>query len=103
MGSTDVHGLMQPMTKTSMTTKQEIRVLLKDRAPSIISERIILETLDNIGDWMGELLGKLTTLDPEASQEKLDEAADLIHQGLVKETLKQLTEFPKKKRKKLSK
>ena len=103
MGSTDVHGLMQPMTKTSMTTKQEIKVLLKDRAPSIISERIILETLDNIGDWMGELLGKLTTLDPEASQEKLDEAADLIHQGLVKETLKQLTEFPKKKRKKLSK
>ena len=101
MGSTDVHGLMQPMTKTSMTTKQEIRVLLKDRAPSIISERIILETLDNIGDWMGELLGKLTTLDPEASQEKLDEAADLIHQGLVKETLKQLAEFPK--RKKLSK
>ena len=103
MGSTDVHGLMQPMTKTHMTTKQEIRLLLKSRASSIVDERILPELLDNIGDWMGELLGKLATLDPEASQEKLDEAADLIHQGLVQETLKQLVEFPKKSRKKLSK
>lgn len=86
-----------------MTTKQEIKRILKDRAPSIVDERILPELLDNIGDWMGELLGKFTTLDPEASQEKLDEAADLIHQGLVQETLKQLAEFPRKKSKKLSK
>ncbi len=86
-----------------MTTKQEIKRILKDRAPSIVDERIIPEILDNIGDWMGELLGKLSTLPAEASQERLDEAADLIHQGLVQETLKQLAAFPKKKSKKLSK
>jgi hypothetical protein len=84
-----------------MTTKQEIKRLLKDRAPSIVDERILPETLDNIAEWMGELMGKLTTLDPEADQEKVDEVAKLIHEGLVQETLKQLKEFPK--RKKLSK
>jgi len=80
-----------------MTTKQEIKRLLKDRAPSIVDERILPETLDNIAEWMGELMGKLTTLDPEADQKKVDEAANLIHEGLVKETLKQLQAFPKKK------
>ena len=80
-----------------MTTKQEIRRLLKDRAPSIVDERILPETLDNIAEWMGELMGKLTTLDPEADQKTLDEVANLIHEGLVQETLKQLKEFPKKK------
>ena len=80
-----------------MTTKQEIKRLLKDRAPSIVDERILPETLDNIAEWMGELMGKLTTLDPEANQKKIDEAANLIHEGLVQETLKQLQAFPKKK------
>lgn len=81
-----------------MTTKQEIRLLLKERASSIVDERILPELLDNIGEWMGELLGKLSTLPAESSQEKLDEAADLIHQGLVKETIQQLQEPPKKKK-----
>ena len=80
-----------------MTTKQEIKRLLKDRAPSIVDERILPETLDNIAEWMGELMGKLTTLDPEADQKKIDEAANLIHEALVQETLKQLQAFPKKK------
>jgi hypothetical protein len=80
-----------------MTTKQEIKRLLKDRAPNIVDERILPETLDNIAEWMGELMGKLTTLDPEADQKKVDEAANLIHEGLVQETLKQLQAFPKKK------
>ena len=81
-----------------MTTKQEIRLLLKERASSIVDERILPELLDNIGEWMGELLGKLSTLPAESSQEKLDEVADLIHQGLVKETIQQLQEPPKKKK-----
>lgn len=80
-----------------MTTKQEIKRLLKERAPSIVDERILPETLDNIAEWMGELMGKLTTLDPEATQEQFDEVANLIHEGLVQETLKQLKAFPKKK------
>jgi hypothetical protein len=84
-----------------MTTKQEIKRLLKERAASIVEERILLETLDNIGDWMGELLGKLTTLPADCSQEKLDEAANMIHEALVAETIRQLQTFPK--RKKLSK
>ena len=81
-----------------MTTKQEIKKLLKERATSIVDERILPETLDAIAEWTGELMGRLTTLDAEnQDQKEIDEAANLIHEGLTQETLKQLKEFPKKK------
>ena len=80
-----------------MKTKQEIKRLLKDRAHSIVDERILPEILDNVAHWMGELMGKLSTLPADASQEKTDEAANLIYDALVAETIKQLQEFPKKK------
>lgn len=81
-----------------MTTKQEIKRLLKERAFSIVEERILPETLDNIADWMGELMGKLTTLPADCSQDKMDEAANLIHDALVAETIKQLQTFPQRKK-----
>jgi hypothetical protein len=81
-----------------MTTKQEIKRLLKERAHSIVDERILPEILDNIAHWMGELMGKLSTLSADASQEKIDEAANLIYDALALETIKQLNEFPKKKK-----
>jgi nitroreductase len=36
----------------------------------------------------------------KVDQKKVDEAANLIHEGLVQETLKQLQAFPKRKLKK---
>lgn len=83
-----------------MTTKQEIKKLLRDRATSIVDERILPETLDNIAEWTGELMGKLTTLSAD-DQRKTDEAFNQIHEGLVKETIEQLVEPLGKRRKKL--
>lgn len=83
-----------------MTTKQEIKKLLRERALSIVDERILPETLDNIAEWTGELMGKLTTLDPN-NQKQIDEAFTLLHAGLVKETIEQLVEPLSQRRKKL--
>ena len=48
-----------------MTTKQEIKRILRERATSIVDERIVPETLDAIAEWTSELMGKLTTLKAE--------------------------------------
>lgn len=83
-----------------MTTKQEIKRILRDRATSIVDERIVPETLDAIAEWTGELMGKLTTLEV-GDQKKTDEAFNQIHDGLIKETIEQLVEPLEKRRKKL--
>ena len=83
-----------------MTTKQEIKRLLRDRATGIVDERVLPEALDEIAYWTGELMGKLTTLDPD-NQSQIDEATNLIHEGLVQEAIEQLREPLAKRRKKL--
>ncbi len=83
-----------------MTTQQEIKKLLRERATSIVDERILPETLDAIAEWTGELMGKLTTLGTE-NQKKNDEAFNQIHEGLIKETIEQLVEPLEKRRKRL--
>lgn len=85
-----------------MTTKQEIKRILRDRATSIVDERIVPETLDAIAEWTGELMGKLTTVDSQ-NQKQIDEAFNQIHDGLIKETIEQLVEPLEKRRKKLFK
>lgn len=86
-----------------MTTKQEVKKVLKDRAQSIVDERIVPEILDNIAEWTGEIMGKLTTLDAEAGPKVTDKVFNQVYEGLVKETVKQLEKMIELKRKKLTK
>lgn len=58
-------------------------------------EHIVKEVLDSVGDWMGELVGKLTTMPADCNQKQLDEAANTIHDALLKETIKQLEKLSK--------
>ena len=44
---------------------REALKLVKDRAPSIVNERIVPQMLDEIADYTGELMGKLTNLPPD--------------------------------------
>jgi len=83
-----------------MTTEQEIKKLLRDRATSIVDERILPEALDAIAEWSGELMGKLETLSV-LNKKKADEAFNQIHDGLVRETIEQLKEPLSVRRKKL--
>ena len=93
--------------------KKEIRTLLKQKARYLgqeeryskksllyhtVDERVIGETLDEIANQVGELMGKLTTLDVEPSpanpQARIDQnisgAHDMIYNALVDETIRQL-------------
>lgn len=85
-----------------MTTAQEIKKILRERALSIVDERILPEAMDAIAEWTGELMGKLTTLDPETqTQKQIDQAFNQIHDGLVNELIDQLKEPLSARRKKL--
>lgn len=82
---------------------QEVKRSLKERAPSIVDERILPELLDNIADWTGEIMGKLTHLAPQVGPKETDQTFNQIYEGLVKETMKQLEKSVEIKRKKLTK
>lgn len=83
-----------------MTTAQEVKKILGDRAQSIVDERILPETLDSVAEWTGELMGKLTTLDSE-NQKQIDQAFNQLHKGLISELIGQLKEPLAARRKKL--
>ena len=88
--------------------KKEIKALLNKKLPQsgrtmvyhVVDERIAGSTIDEIGEQTGELMGKLTTLNVEASpsnpQTKIDQdisgAHDMIFNALVDETIRQLTQ-----------
>lgn len=75
-----------------MTLKQEIAKAIKDRGPSIVDERIVPETWDNISEWTTEIMRKLTKLDGE-EQAEVGEVYSQIHMALTIETIKQLSKI----------
>jgi hypothetical protein len=79
--------------------RDEIKDILFQRAKSIVEERIIPETLDEIANWSGELMGKLVTLDAGEKPEIESEVLDRLYTGLLEETIEQLqkTRTPKGK------
>ena len=80
-----------------MTPKQEIKKMAKSQIPSIVEERIILETLDGIEDWSGELVGKLTSLSDD--EKEISRAWEAIYQALIDEVIKQLKNHAKHRQK----
>ncbi len=88
--------------------KKEIQKLLNTKLPQsgrtmadhVVDERIVGGTIDEIAEQTGYLMGKLTTLDVEATpanpQAKIDQnisgAHDMIFNALVDETIRQLTQ-----------
>ena len=68
---------------------REALKLAKDRAPAIVDERILPPMLDEIADYVGELMGKLTNLDAE-NETAVAMAHGIIRDRLVKEVIEQL-------------
>ena len=67
---------------------REALKLVKDRAPSIVNERIVPQMLDEIADYTGELMGKLTNLPPD-NDIAITMAHGIIRGGLLQETMDQ--------------
>ncbi len=69
---------------------REALTLVKDKAPAIVDERILLEALDEVAHYTGELMGKLTNLDAE-DDKAITMAQGIIYDGLLSEIIAQIT------------
>jgi len=93
---------MTPQHKKEL--KQEVKeMVFSKRLQDIVTERILPEALDEIANWTGELMGKLTVLDADEPQEVVDECFNKIYDAFIRETINQLEKTKGPKRKKLSK
>lgn len=78
-------------------------MVLSKQLQDIVTERILPEALDEIANWTGELMGKLTVLDADEPQEVVDECFNKIYDAFIGETINQLEKTSSPKGKKLSK
>ncbi len=83
-----------------MTTSQtqmkalarEALKLVKDKAPAIIDERILPNILDEVSEFTGDILGKLTNL-PAEDEKAITMAHGIIYDGLLSEVIKQVNKI----------
>lgn len=68
------------MTKMRILAREALK-LTKDKGPAIVDERILPQVLDEIADYTGELMGKLTNLDAEN-----ETAVAMVH-GIIRDRL----------------
>ncbi|MCX6756317.1 MAG: hypothetical protein NTX85_03180 [Candidatus Nomurabacteria bacterium] len=81
-----------------MTTKQvqmrtlsrEAVRLVKDKAPAIVDEQILAHMLDEVAEFTGDIMGKLTNLDAE-NEKAIVMAHGIIRDGLFQEIINQVT------------
>ena len=93
---------MTPQHKKAL--RQEVKeMVFSKRLQDIVTERILPEALDEIANWTGELMGKLTVLDANEPQEVIDECFNKIYDAFIGETINQLEKTNSPKGKKLSK
>lgn len=62
--------------------------LVKDRAPSIVDERILPQMLDEVASYTGDIMGKLTNL-PADDDKAITMAHGIIYDGLLREVIDQ--------------
>lgn len=76
------------MTKMRLLAREALAVT-KDRAPAIVSERILPTVFDEISDYVGEIMGKLTNLPPE-NETAITMAHGIVRDRLITEIIDQL-------------
>lgn len=76
------------MTKMRLLAREALK-LAKDRAPAIVDERILPQVLDEIADYTGEIMGKLTNLDGD-NETAVAMAHGIVRDRLIKEIIEQL-------------
>ena len=71
------------------TLAREALKLGKEKAPAIVDERILPPALDEIAQYTGDLMGKLTNLDAD-DDKAITMAHGIIYDTLVNEAINQL-------------
>ena len=72
------------------TLAREALKLVKAKAPAIVDERILAQMLDEVAEYTGDIMGKLTNLDAE-NDKAITMAHGIIRDGLLGEIIDQIT------------
>ena len=77
-------------SQTQMRTlAREALKLVKSKAPAIVDEQILPHMLDEVAEFTGDIMGKLTNLDAE-NDKAITMAHGIIYDGLMSETIEQI-------------
>ncbi len=68
---------------------REALKLVKSKAPAIVDEQILPHMLDEIAEFTGDIMGKLTNLDAE-NDKAITMAHGIIYDGLMSESIDQI-------------
>ncbi len=71
------------------TLAREALNLVRSKAPAIVDEQILLHISDEVAEFTGDIMGKLTTLDAE-NDKAITMAHGIIRDGLWNETMAQI-------------
>jgi predicted metallo-beta-lactamase superfamily hydrolase len=71
------------------TLSREAVKLVKDKAPAIVDEQILAHMLDEVAEFTGDIMGKLTNLDAE-NEKAIVMAHGIIRDGLFREIMNQI-------------
>ena len=71
------------------TLAREAKQLVESKAPAIVDEQILAHMLDEVAEFTGDIMGKLTNLDAE-DDKAITMAHGIIYDGLLNETISQI-------------
>ena len=71
------------------TLAREALKLVKDKASAIVDEQILAHMLDEVAEFTGDIMGKLTNLDAE-NEKAITMAHGIIRDGLFREIMSQI-------------
>jgi len=63
--------------------------LVKAKSPAIVDEQILAHVLDEVAEFTGDIMGKLTNLDAE-DEKAITMAHGIIYDGLLTELVNQI-------------
>ena len=68
---------------------REALKLVEAKAPAIVDEQILAHMLDEVAEFTGDIMGKLTNIDAEDNK-AIVMAHGIIRDGLLREIIKQI-------------
>lgn len=71
------------------TLAREALKLVKEKAPAIVDEQILAHMLDEVAEFTGDIMSKLTNVDPD-NESNITMAHGMIYDGLLQEVIDQI-------------
>jgi len=79
---------MTTQEKTKALAREALK-LVKEKAPAIVDEQILAHMLDEVAEFTGDIMGKLTNIDTD-NETNVTMAHGIIYDGLLQEVIDQI-------------